>query len=375
MNKYSRKSTSLLLLFSLLSMSHLLHAVNSVRKKVEIDEMYHPLSDSLIAIQDIPTTASQINPAPLCLILHGSGGLFKEGEVGENCDTGPSNVENNYTEIINLLSQYNVASLSPSSFVSRDERFCEDNDDNYFQFVAPPFHNNGDGLPLRDKFYKMRRILTRTLDTFATINYACSLSEIDCNNICMIGTSNGASTIMSSVSNDIGRHVKEYRNLLDQREFESLSAYQDRQTAFVNYPNLIDNIESMLNTTPMPKFVYAISPGCSLRSLVPTVTADDKSFDPVNNINDLFYPNPVTLLNIEIGDLDTVPDQCHGDGIRMQQAIAYELYENVLESRYLLNFHEGMGHNLLSENGENIHLKIKQSIIKHFFLIFKDSFE
>jgi hypothetical protein len=350
-------------------------AINSIRKMVEIDSVYHPLSEVLVAISDIPESATAESPAPVCLILHGSGGLFKEGDIGDNCNTQPSNLENNYKNLIDVLAQAQVASIAPSSFVSRDPRFCEDNDDNYFQFVAPPFLNPGDGMPLRDEFYKMRRILTRTLDAYATINYACSLPEIDCNNICMIGTSNGASTIMSYVANDIGRHVKEYSDINQQREFESNNAFANRQIAFSNYPLLQDNIDTIFNQAPKPKFVYAISPGCSLRSLVPTVSPNDVEFNIINNLNDLYYPNPITTLNIEIGTLDDVPDQCHGDGIRLQQAIAYELFKPLLEPRYLLNFHQGNGHDLLNEVGETIHQDIKQSIIKHFFLIFKNSFD
>jgi hypothetical protein len=365
---------SLLFVISIL-ISNGSDAVNNIRQMIQIDSGYHPLSEPLIAIQDIPKTATIENPAPLCLVFHGSGGLFKEGVVGESCDTQPENLENNYHNLIDLLSQNQVASLATSSFASRDSRFCEDNDDNYFQFVAPPFHNDGDGLPLRDKFYKIRRILTRTLDAYATINYACSLPEIDCNNICMIGTSNGASTIMSYVANDIGRHVKEYSEINIQREFESNSAFSDRQIAFANYPALNNDIDSVLNVAPQPKFVYAISPGCSLRSLVPTVAPDDEDFNSDLNLYDLFYPNPVTTLNIEIGSLDDVPDQCHSDGIRLQQAIAYEYFENILDPRYLLNFHQGHDHDLLNEVGETIHQDIKESIITHFFLIFKNSFD
>jgi hypothetical protein len=123
-------------------------------ESVWIDAEHHPLDDALRAVLMLPEGASAEHPVPGCLVVHGSGGLFKENAPGEDC--GPD-LENNFRELGELLVGQGVAALLPSSFVSRDPRFCEDNDDAYFQFVTPPFHNEGDGDIARDGFYKMRR--------------------------------------------------------------------------------------------------------------------------------------------------------------------------------------------------------------------------
>jgi len=346
---------------------------------INVPAELHALNQPIIAILNIPPTASASRPVPACLILHGSGGLFSEGEVGENCDTSVNNITHNYNELIDLFNNIGVASLAPSSFVSRDSRFCEDNDEDYFQFVAPPFHNPGDGIPVRDKYYKMRRVVVRTLDVLAAYKYLCTLDKIDCNNTCMTGTSNGATTIMSYIANNIGNHLKEYTDIMVKREHESNSDFDDRIIAFENFPNVPNNINNELNSTHKPVFASAISPGCSLRKIVPIITADDNNFDPIADLFDLYYPSGETQLHLEIGTEDDVPNACYNGGVREVQAFDYEAIQNIdiNDSQYLISTYENAPHDLLGEEieGEQIRQKIKQLAIEHFFLIYKNSFE
>jgi len=346
---------------------------------VIIPAQFHPLDNAIISVLNIPTEASASSPVPACLIIHGSGGLFSEGNVGEDCNTSASNMSQNYSELMDLFNDLDVASIAPSSFVSRDARFCEDNDDDYFQFVAPPLHNPGDGLPMRDKYYKMRRVVVRTLDLMASYDYLCSLDNIDCSRTCMVGTSNGSTSIMSYIANGIGDHLKQYTNLDQQREHESQSDYNDRIVAFSHFPALTNDINLQLNTAPKPLFVNAVSPGCSLRKIVPTITADDNDFDPVTDLFDLYYASGETQLHLEIGSADDVPDACYNGGVREIQARDYEAIQNIApeSSRYLVSTYENAPHDLLGEavEGEIIRQKIKQLAIDHFYLIFKNGFD
>ncbi|HRQ65584.1 MAG TPA: hypothetical protein PKZ76_12115 [Xanthomonadaceae bacterium] len=342
-------------------------------KSVWIDAERHPLDDSLRAVLMLPEGDSAEHPVPGCLVVHGSGGLFKENAPGEDC--GPD-LENNFRELGELLVGQGVAALLPSSFVSRDPRFCEDNDDAYFQFVAPPFHNEGDGDIARDAYYKMRRTVIRPLDLLAAADYLCERQEVDCQRICMVGTSNGATSIMTYVANDLQRHMTEYTDTEVRRVHESQSNFVDRQTAFANFPVLPPTLPDRLASRVLPRFAQAISAGCDLRKLVPTVAPDAPSFDPVQHLNDLYYPAAGVEFHLDIGTLDDVPEQCYNGGIRELQAAAYEMLTMATHSRYLVETYEGAGHNLLGERGEELHAKLSHLVRIHFFSsIFKDGFE
>ena len=59
------------------------------------------------------------------------GGLFKEVTPGQSCS---QDIENNYQNLSDRLMNAGVATIMPSSFYSRDNRFCEDNDNDYVDY-------------------------------------------------------------------------------------------------------------------------------------------------------------------------------------------------------------------------------------------------
>jgi len=352
-------------------------AGSASRNTIIIDSAWHTLNEPLIAVLSLPAGASAANPVPGCLIAHGSGGLFREDQAGEPCSTEPANMERNFRELADLFDANGVASIAPSSFVSRDARFCEDNDDDFFQFVPPPFYNPGDGVPDRDDDkYKIRRITIRNLDLLATMNYFCSLEMVDCSRTCQVGTSNGGSAVFSYSANDLQRHLMEYLDTSTQRVHESSSDFSERQQAFANFPTVSNELQQQLENRTLPRFTDAISPGCSLRKLIPTIAPDDNDFDPTQHLNDLYYPNDPIELHLEVGSEDDTPDACHGTGIRAHQAQAYEDILNITNSRYLVEIYPGADHNLLGEVGEEIHVKLEQLMQRHFFPgLLEDGFE
>ena len=343
-----------------------------VESEVVIDAAHHPLGSPLRAVLLLPDAASAAAPVPGCLVVHGSGGLFRENAPGEAC--GPQ-LETNFREVAELLAGQGVAALLPSSFASRDPRFCEDNDDAFLEFAPAPFFNAGD-TRARDSAYSTRRVVIRTLDLLAASDYLCSRDDIDCSRTCVVGTSNGATAILAHVANELPRHMDEYTDLATRREHESNSAFANRQAALANMPALPDDLADWLDARPLPRFAHAISPGCSLRALVPTVAPDDAGFDPLLHLGDLYYPAGNVELQFEIGLLDDVPDACHDGGIRELQARAYEALTDADPSRYLVRTHAGAGHNLLGEREAELHAALTGLVRRHFFpAIFGDSFE
>lgn len=341
---------------------------------IAVDAALHPLGESLQAVfvQPPGDPIDGRSTRPACLIAHGSGGLWRENEPGQPC--GPE-LESNFRTLADQLAGMGVASLLPSSFASRDERFCEDNDIDYFQFAGPPFFNPGDGPVDRDSAYKMRRIAIRTLDLLAGMRYLCERPDIDCNRLCVIGTSNGGSALLGYAANDIGRHVSEYVDTDTQREHESSSAFEDRQLAFANFPALPVDVDQEMEQRPLPRFAQAISPGCRLRALVPTVHPEDEDFDPAAHLDDLFYPQQPVELQVEIGGNDDVPDECRAGGIREAQARAYESLAAIDPPGYLIEIYPGADHNLLSDRPEELAAELSRLVHHHFYpAIFRDRF-
>lgn len=340
--------------------------------EITIGAEHHPLGESLRAVLAVPDGAGAKTPVPACVIVHGSGGLFRENAPGEACGPG---LESNFRRLAELFEGLGVAALLPSSFASRDARFCEDNDDDYLQYAPAPFFNDGDGAPTRDSFYKIRRVVIRTLDLMAASDYLCQRGDIDCDRVCLVGTSNGGTAILGYLANDLERHLLEYTDTTTKREHETNGNFVDRQTAFANFPALPADISALLAARPLPDFAQAISPGCSLRKLVPTVEPDDPEFNPEQHLTDLYYPADPVELHLEIGSKDDVPDACHDGGIRQLQADGFDTLTGV-PSRYRVEVYEGAGHNLLGERRDEVHGKLTTLVRRHFFpSIFHDRFE
>lgn len=373
----SRIRTLLLpLLASLLSTNVLLHGQTvaaATTTEITIDAAYNAWGDPLRAVLVRPENAGPPVRVPACVIVHGSGGLFRGNGPGLACGPG---IEGDYQVLAAQLAAQGVAVLLPSSFDSRDSRFCEDNDDDYFQFVAPPLFNAGDGPIVRDTAYDYRRTAVRLLDVLAATEYLCSLDFVDCNRTCLIGTSNGATTVLSYAAQDVARHFSEFVDTGVRRKHESSSAFDERSAALANLPALGADVRTRLQARPLPRFVQAISPGCGLRQLVPRVLPSDPTFDPGADLRDLYYPAARVHLQFEIGTDDSIPDECYGEGIRQVQATAYEALSGQGGSRYRVNTYAGAGHDLLDERGEQVHAELANLVQTHFFAsIFADGYE
>lgn len=357
---------------------HVPPVLNTQRNDSEIliPAKYHPLGNELIAVLHLPEGASANNPVPGCAIIHGSGGLFKEVEIEEEEDLGQpcmEQVESVYQNLSDHLIAQGIATILPSSFYSRDNRFCEDNEEQYLQYAGAPFFNGNDTVA-RDDHYKIRRVTVRTMDMLATMNFFCDLAEVDCSQSCMVGTSNGATSIMSYSAQSLPKDLLEFMDD-EKRPFEYNSAHQKRNDAFANFPALtISPITLKYNLThrPLPNFAQLVSPGCSLRDLVPDIEPGNENHPFA--LSELYYPANDTELTFEVGSLDDVPDECYtaapqGDGLREVQARYYEQQSgiNANDSRYIVEIHQGGDHGLLSDDdySETILDRLDDLIFNH----------
>ena len=310
---------------------------------------YHLWGQTLIARYQTPVGASANAPVPACIILHGSGGLFREGEPGESCD---EDMDSRYQDLAQLLDTMGIASLAPSSFYSRDRRFCEDNSDEFLNFAPPPFFPPQ--LPAshrsRDDAYKMRRIVIRTLDALASLEFLQDQPEVNVSSLCAIATSNGSTVAMTYAANDLERHLVEYlTNAARTYENDANNDYAERWPAVMSLPALSSNADHQLADRPTLRFVHAIAPGCGLREVIPDIEPDEAQI-----VDDLYYPDGATKLIIEGGTNDDVVSACaeaFGDGVRERQARHVEQQLGVDPSRYVIHVHPGSGHDLLNEVG------------------------
>ena len=73
--------------------------------------------------------------------------------------------------------------------------------------AAPPFFNGDDPIT-RDRSYKIRRVAVRAMDMHATMSYFCQLEQVDCSKTCMVGTSNGGTSILSYAAQSLPKGLK-----------------------------------------------------------------------------------------------------------------------------------------------------------------------
>ncbi len=320
---------------------------------------FHPYGEDLVAHVRLPPDASADAPVPACLLVHGSGGLFREGVAGDPC---ADRLEPSYEILVELLNEAGAAVVAPSSFYSRDPRFCEDNDPDFFGFAPPPFFA-ADTPPddkTRDTVYDIRRTAVRTLDALAAMRYAAALAEGDATRLCMVGTSNGGSVMLAYAADHLERHLVEYLTPMA-RTYEDADDLAERVTALETLPPLPPDLEARLAERPTPTFVHAIAPGCRLRKIVPTVHPDEALA-----VEDLYYPEDGVDLVLEVGTMDNVVTGCAtevGKGIRELQARAVEASRALAVSRYTVHVHEA-GHDLLRDGaaGDEIRRRLARLV-------------
>ncbi|MGB1276356.1 MAG: hypothetical protein ACPG77_11465 [Nannocystaceae bacterium] len=278
---------------------------------------HHPTGRDLIGVLSLPPDASCEAPVPGCVVMHGSGGLFREAALGDDCS---EEVESKFRELMDLMRANGVAAIAPASFYSRDSRFCEDNSS--FIDFAPPGYNREE-----------HRTAIRTYDLLATTRYFCQRKDVDCDRLCFVGTSNGGSIIFHYLHQHLDTSFA---------TFFADEADEIGEVPYVAIPS----------DRPMPRFAQAISPGCGLNGAI-GLEVDDGELQE-EEISELYYPAPGSQLYMDLGADDGVPDDCAtslGEGRREIQALEVEsrLGISAEQSRYNYTVYPDGEHDLLGQ--------------------------
>ncbi len=145
------------------------------------------LDQAVIANVALPEGEPPAGGWPGVVILHGSGGMYRA--TGEGDDLGPcSMVLHDQSRIWrDLLIERGYAVAMPESFYSRG--FCEWSDE--AQDLIP--------RDLTDH----ERLIVRLFDARAAQDWLCDQPEVDCDNLALLGFSNGASVALLAMHDDL----------------------------------------------------------------------------------------------------------------------------------------------------------------------------
>lgn len=149
------------------------------------------LGEAILARIELPKGPPPIGGWPSVVMLHGSGGLFAGGS---DCT---QELEEQFWRWSELLAARGYAVLLPASFYSRG--FCEwdDRDD-----VSSTLDGH-------------ERLILRVFDAAAAANWLCDDRRFDCSHIAVMGFSNGASTALMLLHEDLGDALDPRLHALD----------------------------------------------------------------------------------------------------------------------------------------------------------------
>lgn len=139
------------------------------------------LDQAVIARVATPAGEAPAQGWPGVVLLHGSGGLFFTGEGGECSET----LQDQFQIWADLLTERGYAVIMPSSFYSRG--FCE-----WGMRSRVP-------RELDDR----ERLVVRTFDAAAAAQWLCDEPSVDCDRLAVMGFSNGASTTLMLIHEEL----------------------------------------------------------------------------------------------------------------------------------------------------------------------------
>ena len=225
----------------------------------------------------VPTVAGGPRPLSAVLVVHGSGGLFElPGPADELCSP---TLEPQFVRWGQRLAELGHVVLMPASFDARG--FC----DWYEDTARIPADFDDD----------RERIVGRVYDVDAATRYLCTLSEVDCDRLGLLGFSNGASTAMLALHWQLDRALTEF--------------------AMTDGPELQLPVQPPPAGRPGFRVAVAYYPGCGLESTIHFST------DPAGDPADMYFPT--APLFVEHGSADTLVEDCsseYGKGRRQLQS-------------------------------------------------------
>jgi dienelactone hydrolase len=269
-------------------------------RDVEIPAELHVQGLPVPARLFVPRLADGAQPLPAVLVLHGSGGLF-ELPAGDESPCSPT-LEPQFERWGRRLAELGHVVLMPASFDARG--FCDWYDDK----ARAPADFDDD----------RERLVGRLYDADAATRYLCTLPDVDCDRLGLLGFSNGASTALLSLHWQLDRALAEF----------AADDGADLDLPVVAPP------------AGRPEFRVAVAyyPGCGLESVVHFST------DPGDDPTDMYFPT--APLYIEHGSADTLVDDCSldfGRGRRQAQSAVVAAAERITDP-FHVNVHAAAEH-------------------------------
>lgn len=276
------------------------NVIDVAMQTVEIPGDFHVEGLTVPARLFVPQLADGARPLPGVLVLHGSGGL--SAMPGPDDPVCSSDLEPQFERWGRRLAELGYVALMPASFDARG--FCD-------------WYSDTDRIP--DDFDDDReRLVGRLYDADAATRFLCTLPDVDCDRLGLLGFSNGASTLLLALHWQLDRALADF--------------------ALSDGPDLQLDITAPPPGRPDFKVGVAYYPGCGLESVVHFST------DPTDPPEDMYFPT--AELYIEHGSDDSLVNDCsrdHGEGRREAQAALVSSVRRV-DDPFHVTVHPGAEH-------------------------------
>lgn len=225
-----------------------------------------------------PKWSKAVGKRPAMMVLHGSGGLFKMPQDGED-GVCSDQMEKQFQTWSKRLAEMGYTVLLPSSYSPRG--FCDKHVD--FDRAPKTFDE------------KPEQIVSRVYDFDAAARYLCDRPEVDCDRMGLLGFSQGATMVMLALHWQLDHAITQWRELHSEQY----------------------DIEAPDLPPGRPDFRVGIAyyPGCGFDGVVPTETDSEIS------VQDKYMATaPLTVLHGTEDDLIKHCSADHGPGSREIQA-------------------------------------------------------
>ncbi|MBZ5708516.1 dienelactone hydrolase family protein [Nannocystis pusilla] len=255
-----------------------------------------------------PVWSKPVGPRPAMMVLHGSGGLLKDGKS----NNGPCSdqMESQFATWSTRLAELGYPVLLPSSYSARG--FCDK-------------HSQADKMP-KTFDANTEQILGRIYDLDAASRYLCDLPEVDCDRMGLLGFSQGGTMTM------LGLHWQVEHALQYFRENKA-------GTVDIEIPDIKPG-------RPEFKVGIAYYPGCGFDGTVPLSTSNSAAVE-----NKYLATAPLFVLHASD---DPLVEHCsteYGTGSRQIQAGQVATKMNV-ENLYDITVYPDAGHSFDSAGGK-----------------------
>ncbi len=141
-----------------------------------------------------PKWSKEVGPRPGVLVLHGSGGLLKMPKSGADDPCSPD-MEAQFAGWAETLAKRGYTALLPSSYSARG--FCDEHKDT--ARIPETFDE------------KPEVVLGRIYDADAAARFLCERPEVDCERMALLGFSQGATAVMTTLHWQIEPAIAAYR--------------------------------------------------------------------------------------------------------------------------------------------------------------------